>query len=542
MVPGIEEEYYPSLGHALARWMEANLVHGPGDLRGEPLRLDEEKKALLCRLYEVYPPQHPQAGRRRFRRGCLNLRKGVAKTEFAACIAAAELHPSAPVRCTGWAAFSEPIGGGVTDPYIPLIAYTEEQSDELAYAALCVALGEGPLRADFDIGLQRIMRKHGDGRAVSLAAAPDSRDGALTTFELFDESHRLVQPRQKQAVRTMLANLPKRRRADAWALETTTMFAPGEGSVAEDTYEYAMAVNDGRASDARLFFFHRRASDGYDLTDREQLRAAVEEASGPAKSWSDIDGIVEQWDDPTADTTYLERVWLNRPVQASMKAFDAELWKTHAHPHPVPDGEWISLGFDGSRTQDATGLIATHIASGYQWVIGAWERPHNAPPDWGVPEDEVHTAVAEAFKRWKVWRLYADPPYWETEVDKWAGQYGGEKVVRWYTRLETKMAMAIQSYLRAMGNGEIDHDGDAMFARHIGNACRRKVAVWDDAESKGQLGQQLFVITKERSGSPFKIDLAVAAVLSWEARRDALASGISFGRRSAYEDHRLVVV
>jgi hypothetical protein len=47
----------------------------------------------------------------------------------------------------------------VTDPYIPLVAYTEEQSDELAYGALRVILDESPLRDDFDIGLERIMRK-----------------------------------------------------------------------------------------------------------------------------------------------------------------------------------------------------------------------------------------------------------------------------------------------------------------------------------------------------------------------------------------------
>jgi hypothetical protein len=38
-------------------------------------------------------------------------------------------------------------------------------------------------------------------------------------------------------------------------------------------------------------------------------------------------------------------------------------------------------------------------------------------------------------------------------------------------------------------------------------------------------GEPLFVIVKEGPMSPLKIDLAVAGVLSWQARQDAVAAG-----------------
>src|SRR5690606_27525184 len=121
------------------------------------------------------------------KRAGISLPKGTAKTELAAWIAAAELHPDAPVRCHGWSN-GEPIGGPVTDPYIPMIAYTEEQSDELAYGALKAILEESPMiREDFDIGVEGIMRKGGDGKAVSLSGSPNARDGARTTFQIADE-------------------------------------------------------------------------------------------------------------------------------------------------------------------------------------------------------------------------------------------------------------------------------------------------------------------------------------------------------------------
>ncbi len=536
VVPTLEEAPWPTLGPQVCSFIETYLVHGPGDLRGQPARLDAEKRALVYRMYEVYPPGHPQAGRRRFKRVAISLRKGSAKTEFAAWIAACELHPDAPVRCGGFDADGQPVGVGVVDPYIPMVAYTEEQSEELAYGALRVILELSPLAGDFDIGLERIMRRTGDGKAVPLATAPDARDGARTTFQHFDETHRFVLPRLKEAHRTMLANVPKRKLSDAWSLETTTAPAPGEGSVAEDTMDYARAVADGRIADSRLFFFHRQASEKHDLSTEQGIRAAVIEASGPVAEWSDLDGIVEQWRDPTADRSYLERVWLNRPVRSSERAFDAERWKALAKPDVVvPEGELITLGFDGARFHDATAIVATHVASGFQWLVGLWERPYDAN-EWEVPEHEVETAMDDAFQRWDVWRLYADPPYWETHVAKWAGQYGEQRVFAWRTNRLGPMAYAVRSFANAIASGEISHDGSPALARHVGNACRRHLSLRDEK------GERLWVIQKERPDSPHKIDGAMAACLSWEARRDALAAGMGAGGTSVYEERGLVVI
>ena len=535
MVPRLEDEPYPTLGIGVAEWIEANLVFGPGDLRGEPARLDDEKRGLLYRIYELYPQGHPQAGRRRFRRVAISVRKGWAKTEFGAWIGAAELHPAAPVRCVGWDAHGQPIGAGVTDPYIPFMAVTEEQSEDLAFGALRVILGLSRVARDFNIGLDRILRGMGDGKAVPLATAPDARDGARTTFELMDETHRFTLPRHRMAHRVMLANLPKRKAADPWCLEITTAPAPGEGSVAESTMEYARQVDSGKVQDSRLFFFHRQASDKHDLSTVAGIRAAVLEASGPVAEWSDIDGIVEQWADPTADRAYLERVWLNRLVRASDHAFDAEKWRALARPeHVVEAGALVTLGFDGSRFNDATALMGCEVGTGHLFTLGIWERPLNVE-HWEVPQDEVKRVLAEAMDRYDVWRLYADPPYWEDTVAGWAGLYGEERVMNWYTTRVRPMTSAVQSFNSAIQSAELSHDGNRQLAAHVGNACRRIVAVKDEK------GEPLWTIYKERPDSPAKIDAAMAAVLAFEARRDAIASGAT-GERSIYESEGLLLV
>lgn len=535
-VPAFETKAaWPTLGPQVCDFIESYLVFGPGDLRGEPAVLDAEKRGLIYRMYEVFPQGHAQAGRRRFKRVAISLRKGTAKTELAAWLAAVELHPYGPVRCDGFDAAGQPVGAGVVDPYIPMVAYTEEQSDELAYGALRMILMYSQLADDFDIGIERIMRIGGDGKAVSLSTAPDARDGARTTFQIFDETHRLNAPRLKAAHRTMLANTPKRKLSDAWSLEITTAPAPGENSVAEDTMNYARQVAEGKIEDSRLFFFHRQAGDAHDLSTPEGIKAAVIEASGPAATWSDIDGICEQWRDPTSDKTYLERVWLNRLVRASERAFDIEQWVTLADEgyRPAP-GSLITLGFDGARWHDATAIVATEIITGFQWLCGLWEKPEELDLEyWEVPAEDVDRVWAEVFDTYQVWRAYCDPPYWETMVADWAGRYGEKRVLEWWTNRTKQMAYAIKQFNTAITSGDLLHDGNAHYKRHVGNAVRKVLRIRDEN------GQPLWTIYKERSDSPHKIDAAMAGILSWEARTDALTAGVGKISRSVYEERGL---
>ncbi len=518
-VPNDGAEFYPTLGKLVVAWMEECLVFGPGDLRGDPLVLDEEQKGFIYSFYEIMPKGHKDAGRRRFKRCALSLAKGLRKTELGAFLAAAELAPDSPVRFDGWDSDGEPKGKPVRDPFLALVAYTEQQSDELCYGALRAILAESTIASEFDIGLDRIMRIRGDGKAVSLSSSPSSRDGARTTWQCFDETHWFTKARLKQAHQTMLANIPKRKKSDAWSLEITTAPEPGVGSVAESTMDYARAVHEGRAKDARLFFFHREASEKHDIATKKGARAAVIEASGAAAKWRDIDSIMALWGDPTTDRNYWERVWLNRLVRTSGQAFDALLFKSLAAAEsPVKDGDLITLGFDGALFKDTTALVATHVETGYQWLMGAWEAPHGID-DWHVPEQEVDDCVDAAFQKYNVWRLYADPPYWQSWVAHWSGRYGSDRVIEWWTNRRRQMTNALECYDTGMKQGALSHDGNAVLERHIANCCRHDLPQLDED------GKHMWLIRKERSDSPRKIDAAMAAVLSWEARRDCVSSG-----------------
>jgi hypothetical protein len=564
-VPAKGDQTGYSLGPAVAFWMEQSLVHGPGDRRGQPYRLGNEKRALLSRMYEIWPPETttPEGkdigGQRRFKRCAISVRKGWAKTELASAVAAAELHPYAPVRFVGWAeggeetglelypeyAAGEAMGMGVTDPYVPMIAYTEEQSDELAYGALLAMLGEGPLADDFDLGLERIIvlgeNGRAAGKAVALAGSPDARDGARTTFQCFDETHRMTLERLIKAHQTMLANAGgKRPESTPWSLEITTAFEPGLGSVAEGTMEYAQKVAAGRVENGRLFFFHRQAADGIALRDKEDrpdpvaMRAAVVEAGGPEVTrWSDVDAIVELGLDPQTDQAYWERVWLNRPIQQSLQAFPInKIDKLIAYqPSPgeedpqrwvqPPPGSLVVFGFDGAQTRDTTALVGTEISTGRQFLYALWQNP-GTEKTWHVPQKEVDEAVAYAFGHWNIWRLYADPYYWDTHVADWVAKYrkrGEPRVFEWATNTHKKMALSLKAYIAAMNEGTWSYDGNETFRAHLANARKHAIPILDED------GVNLFTIRKERPDSPLKIDAAMAGCLSWEAYRDAIAAG-----------------
>lgn len=539
-VPSLDEEPWPTLGPAICDLIEERCVHGPGDLRGQPARIDDEKRAIIYRAYQVYPRDHPRAGRRRFKRVAVSVRKGVAKTELAAWCGFAELHPEGEVRTDGWKLVDgiwQPVGRPVVDPYMPMLAFTEDQTNDLAYAALYVMCTEGPDADLFDATLEQITRAYGDGKAVAVATAPDTNDGARTTWQHFDESHRLRSERHKAAVQTMRNNLPKRVIADAWEMETTTTYAEGENSVAEDTHTYAEDVAKGTIEDEQLFFYYRWApvKEGENLDDPEQCRAAIREASGPAVAqWpffeEQVDNIRRLRNQPDTDRDYWERVWLNRRVTSARQAFDVNHWKNVlARPGAViAEKEPIVLGFDGARWRDACVLIATHIETGLQFPLGWWEKPapdaskKRKPEEervWEVTDEQVDGAVAEAFERFSVVLLYADPPRWEANVAKWAGLYGEKRVMEWYTNRPQQIGRAFRAYRTAMTSQVVTHNGDERFARHIGNARKGDLKILDDDKTP------LWTIYKPKPDSPLFIDGAMAGCLSWQARLDALRRG-----------------
>lgn len=531
------DEPWPTLGGQVCDLIEERMIFGPGSLGGEQARLHDDWRAVIHAMYEVYPKGHQWAGRRRYDRCGVSVRKGLSKTELMAWLAQAELHPEGPVRCDGFDAHGNPVGRPVRHPYIPLLAVTVEQVEELAYGALHYMVTEGPDSDLFDASLERIIRLSAtgadDGRAVALSNSPGARDGARTTFQGFDEPHRLFLPRQRQAHETMLGNMSKRILEEPWSLYVGTAGEPGQGSIAEDLHEEAVAIDRGTGDvDERFFYFYRWAKGTYDLAEKDQRIAAAEEATGPVGEFGpgQYERIAANWTRKGADKQYLERVWLNRWVRSNEQAFDPNLRESReVTGRIIEPGAFVTVGFDGARMRDSTGFVLTDIVTGLQQTHAVWEKPidwdDTHDEGWEIDEDEVDAALREIESMYDVWRGNFDPPHWNSSVNRWAGDH--EWVEAWYTNRTTPMAHAVKNYRAAMDVGEVeyakDHPLDETFAKHMAAAGRLPVNVWDDDPEARERGQRLFILRKLHPDRKF--DLAMAAILSWEARIAALAAG-----------------
>ncbi|HEV8065631.1 MAG TPA: hypothetical protein VGP46_12390, partial [Acidimicrobiales bacterium] len=252
-----KSELPPTLGPLVCDWIETYLCHGPGDIQGEPIELDDEFRSFIWRAYELYPVGHPNEGRRIFRRAVFSRPKGRAKSELAGMISCAE--SLAPVRFDGWDARGEPVGRPITAPVIRCFA-TEEGQAGNTFDNCLYMMENGAVYDEYggiDPGITRINLPDG-GSIISTSSSATSKDGGKDTFDVFDETHLWTLPRLKSLHATVTRNLIKRKIADGWALETTTMFCPGEDSVAEETHKSARDLT-------AVLFDHRQAAMDVDI-------------------------------------------------------------------------------------------------------------------------------------------------------------------------------------------------------------------------------------------------------------------------------------
>lgn len=319
-----------TLGWAAIDWVEHYLVHGPGDVQGQRIELDDEYAGFVVKAYRV----HPKSGEKLVRRAFLSRPKGRAKSELAGMLDCFEA--LGPCRFDHWAEGGEvsdwgyeyepgePVGRPLAYVEILNVATEEGQAGNTydnAYFMLHPDTCSGDLLADYgriDVGLTRINLPDRRGFIEPVTAANESKDGGKSTFIVADETHLWIPPANPASRfrlglmhQTMARNLLKRKLASGWMLETSTMYAEGEGSVAEGTHAYAKSPA-GRGG--KLLFDHRQASDGYDLSKRSERLKALREVYGPAASWMPLGEIADSYDDPQVDKREWERFWLNRPV------------------------------------------------------------------------------------------------------------------------------------------------------------------------------------------------------------------------------------
>jgi len=516
-------------------WIEHHCVIPDGFRRGEPLRLYEWQGRFLRNYYlvrgeAVWIPENPllrsafvnrlglMVGPQKLGKDPMEASQvcleGVGPALFAGWAGRDEGYVCALFGCRcGWEyAYDEgePKGMPWATPLIQITAVSEDATQN-TYDALRPMIEEGPLADLIPKTGEEFIRLPNGGRIDTVTSSALSRLGQRVTFVSQGEAGLYTKTNGMAKVADTqyrgLAGMGGR------ASLHTNAWDPSEKSTAQLLYE------SGAPDIYRQFVRPLSTLSFKNKEERRKVLRQVYHSDTLRENGGhiDLEAIEAEAADLVArDPAQAARFFGNQLVTGSGKAFDIEVWSSLALASKPPKQSLVVAGFDGSRVDDHTALIATDVATGFCWPVGIWD-----PQDHGgeIPRDKVAAALDDLFHDYKVLRVYCDPPYWREEIAAWQGRYGDEIVEEWGTYRNRVMGFAVRDFASAISTGELHHDGDATFAKHIGNCHRRELNERDDK------GVRLWTLQKERDGGPDKIDAAVAAVLSWEARSVVIAEG-----------------
>lgn len=331
----------------------------------------------------------------------------------------------------------------------------------------------------------RILVPHNNATMTALPADPAALHGWDASLLIVDELH-VVTEAVWEAVTSASGKRP----------ESLTL-AISTPSTSPDCIMWRL-IEHGRAGDDPAFYLKEFAApDGCATTD-EDAWATANPALSCADPFLTADGMA------AARRTLREPVFRQLRLGQWVTGTDAwlpfGLWDELHVDKLVPAGADIVLGFDGSASGDSTALIAcTTGPDPHLFVAGLWENPGD--PRWRVPRAEVDDAVDLAFNRYNVVELACDPWGWRSEIEGWAKRHGEKRVLEYNTGAAGRMAPATDRMYQAAVDHAVTHDGDTRMAAHIAHCTAKATALGD-------------LVSKDKRGSPRKIDAAVAAIVA----------------------------
>ncbi|MGW3724825.1 hypothetical protein [Streptomyces sp. NPDC000851] len=515
-------------------WIERHAVVPDGFDQGQPFTMLPWQLKVASNFYTVR--SDAQVGQKStafaYRRAQVIMAQKSGKGPFAAAVVLAEAagptvfdgfaqggeaYECADWGCPcGWSYVygpGEPMAVPQPTPLIQLLATSEDQVANV-YRPLVAMIKHGHLSAVMK-PLEGFVRVGDEGRIDVVTSSAQSRLGNPITFAIQDETgtytatNKMI--RTAETMRRGLAGMSGR------SMETTNAYDPSEYSTAQRTFE-------SQAEDVYRYFPQAPANLSYrNKAERRRIHRAVY-ADCPH---IDLDAIdAEAAELAETDPAQAERFFGNRIVAGAGAWMDAPLWERLEAAREVKPRTRIVLGFDGSDIDDWTGFRAETL-DGFQFTptYGPLNRPavwNPADFDGQVPRLEVSAALDEIMRRFDVVLIYADPPYWESEVDAWADKYGERVVIRWHTRRIVQMHSAAERLKTDVTKADTSftHDGCPITTAHVRNA--RAAA----------RPQDRYVLRKASQDQ--KIDMCVTSILAHEAAMDAVASGLAAPRKRSY--------
>ena len=503
-----------TLGWDVLAWSTVYLRQPDGPDSGGPLRFTPEQVRFLLWWYAVDP-----LGRFVYRRGVLRRSKGWGKDPVAAALALVEF--VGPCRYGGTDANGDPVAIAHPSPWVQVAAVSESQTTNTL--SLVHGMIEGsPIVDDYALDPGKTLIYSPSGRLQAVTSSPRSMEGNRPSAAILNEVQHWLVANQGHAMADVIRrNLGKSRDGSARSLELCNAHVPGENSVGELSYEAWRAMCEGRTRGGGLLYDSREAPPETELSDPDSLASGLAAAYGDS-SWVDLDRIAAEVYDPGTAPSVSRRYYLNHIIAAEDAWTTAHEWDSREVADLIEPGDTVTIGFDGSRSDDATALVICRVSDGLVDLAGCWEKPDGPQgEEWEVPRDQVDDAVEHLMSTYDVAAMYADVAYWESYVDTWSVQYAdvlrhkasSRSLVGWDMRSHAKefVTRGAENTLAAIVDGTLTHTGNPVLRRHVLNA-RRRPNRWGVS------------FGKETRNSARKVDAAAAMCLARIARQDVLTS------------------
>ena len=522
-----------TLGWEILNWMAEFLTQPNGPDAGQPFLPTLEQARFLLWWYAV-----DERGRFTYRKGVLRRLKGWGKDPLAAAMSLAEL--CGPVVFSRWDENGDPVGTARSAAWIQVVAVSQDQTRNTF--TLFPAMASQKMRETYGLDLNKtIIFAEGGGMIEAITASPLAMEGKRPTFVIKNETQWWLENNNGHEMSNVIqGNVDKAAYGGCRVLSICNAHRPGEESDAEQDWEAYQDVLAGNAVDTGLLYDAleapadtpvseiAEASEDPELYEEllQKLRDGLEIAKGDAV-WLDTDILVASILDVKNDVTESRRKFLNQINAAedswiAPREWDAILDKDL---RPLEKGDAITLGFDGSKGNDWTALVACRVDDGALFTIKIW-NPEKY--EGRVPQLDVNNTVEWCFGQYDVRAMRADVREFESYIDQWAVKFGKKLKIKATPKHavafdmrgnQKQFTLDCEKFEDAVLEKELSHRGDPTLRQHILNAHRRP-------------NNHGVSIGKASKDSSKKIDAAVCAVLAFGARQELLMSKKNRGRKA----------
>lgn len=513
-----------TLGWYILAWAFKYLHQPDGPDAGEPFLFTDEQMRLILWWYAV-----DTNGRFLFNSGVIRRMKGWGKDPLAAAMCLIEL--CAPTAFSHFdARTGDAIGKPQPAPWVQVAAVSRDQTRNTftLFPTMC----SPQLITDYGLELHKeIIHKKSGGRIEAVTSSPKSLEGGRSHFVIMNETQFWLENNNgHEMAGAIQGNVAKGRGGSFRRLSICNAHRPGEDSIAEHDYEAFEKIMGGESNFSKFFYDALEAPADTDINDYSSLSHGLTVARGDS-TWLDVPRLVEEIADPRTVVSEARRKYLNQIVAAEDAWLTPWEWDSIGVPQlRLHDGDMITLGFDGSRGQDHTALVACRVDDGAIFALNVWNP--DSYPNKKIPTVAVDKAVREAFARYDVVSFRADVKEFESYIDQWSADFRKDLVVKasagnliaydMRTKGKKDFLEECERFKNAVLDRGIKHDGNRVLRQHILNARQRPSDTYD-----------LVGIGKESRQSPHKIDAAVTAVLAFGARQEYLMT--KYNRKKSLE-------